>query len=357
MKKILIILGILILILGIGVGCVIGYYNSSLKATFGKEDEIVKIEVNQGTSSKSVVDLIYNAGLLKNKYVGYAYIKLHKVNNLQAGNYTVNKSMTFEEILNKIIAGEVDDNSVSVTFVEGKRLTYFAKQISKSFPYTEKEIMALLEDKEYLAKLIDKYWFLTDEILNDKLYYALEGYLYPSTYYFKEDASIEDIIDKLLTQTGNELAKYKEEIENSDYTVHEILTMASIVELEAVTPEDRKGVAGVFYNRLNNNQSLGSDVTTYYAAKIEMGDRELYQYEIDDINDYNTRPLGKIGLPIGPICNPSVASIVAAIEPKNSNYLFFVADRNRKIYFSATNYEHETTIATLKEQGLWYEYS
>lgn len=357
MKKLLIILGVIILVLGLGVGYVIGYYNSSLKATPGTEEEVVRININTGTSSKSVVDILYNAGLLKNKYVGYAYVKLHNVNNLQAGNYEVNKSMTFEEILNKMIAGEVENDSISVTFVEGKRLTYFVSQISKNFPYTEEEILNKLEDKEYLTTLIDKYWFLTDEILNDKLYYALEGYLYPSTYYFNTDASIEEIIDKLLTQTGKELAKYQDEIEKSSYSVHELLTMASIVELEAVTPEDRRGVAGVFYNRLSNNQSLGSDVTTYYAAKIEMGDRELYQYEIDDINDYNTRPLAKKGLPVGPICNPTATSIAAAIEPQNSNYLFFVADKNRKLYFSATNYEHESTIATLKEQGLWYEYS
>lgn len=357
MKKILIILGILILIIGIGIGCLYGYYNNSLKETYGNEEENVTLIINQGTSSKGVVDIVYNAGLLKNKYVGYVYIKLHNINNLQAGEYQVNKAMNFTEILDKISSGEVVDNSISITFVEGKRLTYFVSQISKKFPYTEEEIMKRLEDKDYLQSLIDKYWFLTDEILNDKLYYALEGYLYPSTYYFKEDASLEDIIDRLLSQTGKELSNYKTEIANSDYTIHEILTMASIVELEAGIDKYRAGVAGVFYNRLNNNQSLGSDVTTYYAAKIDMGERDLYQYEIDDINDYNTRPLSKIGLPVGPISNPGIASIKAAIEPEDSNYLFFVADKNGNIYFSATNYEHETTIARLKEEGLWYVYS
>lgn len=357
MKKVLIILGIFILIIGIGIGSLYIYYNNSLKETYGNEDENVTLIINQGTSSKGVVDIVYNAGLLKNKYVGYIYIKLHNINNLQAGEYQVNKAMNFTEILDKISSGEVVDNSITVTFVEGKRLTYFVSQIAKKFPYTEEEIMNKLEDKDYLQSLIEKHWFLTDEILNDKLYYALEGYLYPSTYYFKEDASLEDIIDRLLSQTGKELSNYKTEIANSNYTVHELLTMASIVELEAGVDKYRSGVAGVFYNRLNNNQSLGSDVTTYYAAKIEMGERDLYQYEIDAINDYNTRPLSKIGLPVGPIANPGIASIKAAIEPEDSNYLFFVADKNGVIYFSATNYEHETTIARLKEEGLWYVYS
>ena len=359
MKKILIILGILILILGASVGGVFVYYNNTLKETHGNSNEPVTLIINQGTSSKGVIDIIYNAGLLKNKYVGYVYIKQHNINNLQAGEYEVNKGMTFTEILEKISSGETVDRSFSVTFVEGKRLTYFVNVISKNFPYTEEEIHDLLENKDYLQSLIDKHWFLTDEILNDKLYYALEGYLYPSTYYFDVDTSLEDIIDKLLSQMGKELSNYKDEIENSEYTVHELLTMASIVELEAGinVASYRPGVAGVFYNRLNSNQSLGSDVTTYYAAQIDMGERDLYQYEIDDINDYNTRPLSKIGLPVGPISNPSASSIKAAIEPEENDYFFFVADIKGTVHFTKTNAEHEAKIAELKRDGLWYVYS
>ena len=106
--------------------------------------------------------------------------------------------------------------------------------------------------------------------LNDKLYYALEGYLYPNTYQFKKDASIKEITEKMLDTTGVFLGKYKSEIENSNYSVHEILSMAGIIELEAVSNEDREKVSQVIYKRLNSGMTLGMDVTTYYAVQKEM---------------------------------------------------------------------------------------
>lgn len=361
MKKPIIILIIIVaflaIIIGGGFALTYNYYNKSINKKIAT-DEIVTISIEQGMNSRSIVDLLYNANFLNNKYVGYAYMKLNSDKSLQAGTYEINRNMSFVEIIDKISRGEVVDNSISITFVEGKRLTYFAKQISQKFPFTEEEILNKLSDKEFLNKLINKYWFLTDDILNDKLYYALEGYLYPSTYYLETDSSIETIIYKLLDQTDIELSKYKTEIENSSYSVHELLTMASIVELEGGNSTDRKSVAGVFYNRLNNNWSLGSDVTTYYAAKIEMSERDLYQYEIDDVNDYNTRPAAASGkLPVGPICNPSSNSIIAALEPTKHDYFFFVADKNGKTYLTKTNAEHVAQIQKLREQGLWYEYS
>jgi UPF0755 protein len=265
--------------------------------------------------------------------------------------------MSLEEILTKITKGEVIDNSISVTFVEGKRITNYVKVINKNFGYSEDEILNVLSDKKYLQELIDKYWFLTEDILNDKLYYALEGYLAPNTYFFNKDASIKEIIEKLLNTTGKELEKVKDKIQASEYSIHEMLTMASIVELEGANSDDRKGVAGVFYNRLQNGWSLGSDVTTYYAEQIEMSDRDLYQKELDEVNDYNTRPAAMAGkLPVGPICNPGVESLKAAIEPEEHNYFFFVADKYKKTYFTKTNSEHIAIINKLKKDGLWYTY-
>ena len=102
--------------------------------------------------------------------------------------------------------------------------------------------------------------------------------------------------------------------------------------------------------------SLGCDVTTYYGAKVNMGDRDLYQSELNECNGYNTRCSTFKGLPISPISNPSIDSIIASLEPSNSNYLYFLADKNRKIYFSKTYAEHNNMIAKLKKQGLWFEY-
>lgn len=355
-KKKLIIFGVLCLVLvGFIIG-IFGFYTFSLKPV-GSKEEVVVFIIKSGTASKTIIDDMYTANLINNKYVSYVYLKLHNNINLQAGTYVLNKGMSFEEIINTVNSGDVLDDSLSITFVEGKRLTRYAEKIAQTFGYSEDEILGVWSNKEYLQELINKYWFLTDDILNDKLYYALEGYLYPNTYSFAKNATIEEITEKILYNTEILLNQYKNQMESSKYSIHEILTMASIVELEGANSDDRRGVSGVFYNRLENGWSLGSDVTTYYAAKIDFGDRDLYQYEIENVNDYNTRSAAMAGkLPIGPICNASIESIVAALEPEEHDYFFFVADKNKKTYFTKTNAEHEAIISKLKKEGLWYVY-
>ena len=354
-KKIFGIIGALLALIVItGIGLVV-FYNASLSAV-GDEKDKVTIVIENGTSSRGVVDKLYEADLVKNKYCGYIYLKLNKELMLQAGTYELDRGMSFQEIMEKINNGEALENSVDVTFIEGKRLVNYVKVISDNFPYTEDEILAKLSDKVYLQELIDDYWFLTDEILNDNLYYALEGYLYPDTYRFNKESTIDTIVRKMLNETDKVLSEYKTVTKN-DYTIHEILTMASIVELEGSNSNDRAGVAGVFFNRLEGGWSLGSDVTTYYAARVEMSERDLWQYEIDEVNHYNTRPAAMAGkLPVGPICSPSKDSISATMKPTKHDFYFFVADKNGKTYFTKTNAEHNATIADLKNQGLWYVY-
>ena len=354
-KLLIIVIAIFLFFVLAGIGCVT-YYNNGLKPVDTSNKEEILFEVN--SFGKVLVDKLYENGLIRNKKVGYIYIKLHSNLAPQAGIYSLNKSMSFEEIMEKFNKGEVQDNSISVTFVEGKRITDYVKVINKNFGYSEEEILKVLSDKEYLNELIEKYWFLTEDILNDKLYYALEGYLYPDTYAFKQDASIKDIVGKMLDGMSNKLANCKELIDKNKYSVHEILTMASIVELEGANSNDRYGVAGVFYNRLNSGMSLGSDVTTYYGARVNMADRDLWQAEIEAVNGYNTRPASMAGkLPIGPICSPSIDSIKASLEPEEHDYLYFVADKTGKTYFNHTYQEHINTINRLKKEGLWYEYN
>lgn len=133
--------------------------------------------------------------------------------------------------------------------------------------------------------------------------------------------------------------------------------MASIAELEGKNTEDRAEIIGVFSNRLSSKMSLGSDVTTYYAAKVDMGERDLFKEELTKENPYNTRGPNMGGkIPIGPICNPSVSAITATLNYKETDALYFVADKNGKIYFTKTNDEHNDMIRKLKDDGLWFTY-
>ena len=157
---------------------------------------------------------------------------------------------------------------------------------------------------------------------------------------------------------NKKLSKYQKDIEKSKYSVNQILTMASIIELEGINEKSRKDIAGVFYNRLNAKMSLGSDVTTYYAEKIDNYSRDLRMSELNDCNKYNTRSSCMAGkLPISPICNPGLESIVAAFEPTNHKYYYFVADKNGKTYFTKTDSEHNRKCNELKRDGLWINYT
>ena len=211
--------------------------------------------------------------------------------------------------------------------------------------------------------MIDKYWFLTDEIKNNDIFYSLEGYLFPNTYEFFKDATIEDIISKMLNETERQLNPYKTDIEESKYSVHEILTLASIIELESPNSKtlddeddskesDRKTIAGIFVRRIEENDSLGSCVTTYYAFDIPMGSRDLKLSELNDCtNKYNTRCTSRIGFPPGPVGNAGIKSIEATIKPNKTDYYFFLSDKNGKIYFSKTEAEHNRIGSELRANG------
>lgn len=319
----------------------------------------VEITINSGETYLTIGQTLKEKGLIHSEIVYKIYVKLNKPTNFRAGSFLLNKNMGVKKIIDTLATDPTaTHDTVTITFPEGKNMRQIIDIISEKTNNTEEELYSLLQDQEYLKELMEKYWFLDDTISNEKLYYSLEGYLFPDTYEFMNtNVTGKEIFEKMLNQMGKKLEPYKEEIENSDYTLHEMLTLASIVELEASNSDDRAGVAGVFYNRLEDGWSLGSDVTTYYAAKIDLSERDLYQSEIDDINDYNTRPSAMAGkLPIGPICNPGIESIKAAIEPTEHDDYFFVADKNGKTYFSKTNSEHVNIVNKLKKEGLWFEY-
>ena len=355
MKRILIIILSFIVVVSI---IFVLWFNNSLGSTPKGTSKTFTIE--SGSTVKDIIDELADKDIIRNADTCYYYAKFNKIDNLQAGSYGLREGYGCKKVLKELSKGNVIDDSIKLTFIEGKRLTNYAKVIAKNYKYTEEEILKKWSDKEYLQKLIDSYWFLTDEILNDNIYYALEGYLYPDTYQFNKDATIEDITTKLLDMMGSKLEPYKDKVSTLNdkvNSVHKVLTLASIVELEGAKSDDRAGIAGVFYNRLNSNMSLGSDVTTYYAARIDFSDRDLRQVEIEEVNAYNTRPAAMAGkLPVGPICNPNVNSIDAVFNHKESDYYFFVADKYGKTYFTKTNAEHEAKVAELKSQGLWYEY-
>ena len=354
MKKFLIILVSLIVFLVIGA---VVFYKLNLKAVSSSSIE-VDFTVPKGSTYYTIIPKLKSEGLIRNELCFKIYTKFNTPKELQAGTYKLNKNMSVKEIISVFDKGNnYNPDAIKITFKEGKHMRYIAGVIEENTNNTKDDVFNLLKDTNYLNELINTYWFIDNSILNSNIYYAIEGYLYPETYEFNnKDVTVKEIFKTMLDEMGKRLEPYKKDIEDSKYSIHELLTLASIVELEGKVKEDRKDIAGVFYNRLNSRITLGSDVTTYYAAKKEMTE-PLYKAEINSVNAYNTRSSSMAGkLPVGPICNPSIESIEAVLKPSKNDYYYFVADKNGKAYFSKNYNEHLSTITRLKNNGLWYEY-
>lgn len=330
------------------------YYFNSLNPVDESATENIEFSVKKGESTSAILSNLKQAGLIKSELTMKIYVKMHP-GTPQAGDYILTKKMSAGEIYNNIISGKVTYDTVWVQFVEGKRLTYYADVISENFGYSKEEVLKTLDDREFIKTLINKYDFLTEEILDDKIYHPLEGYLFADKYEMTKDASIKDIITRLLDETQSKLSSFEGQIENSQYSIHELMTLASIVELEGARSKDREGVAGVFYNRLRAGWTLGSDVTTYYAVNKDFS-TDLTVSDLNSCNGYNTRGSCVKGLPAGPIATPSFASIKATLNPESHDYFYFVADKNGNTYFNKTDAEHNREVARLKSEGLWFEY-
>lgn len=339
-----VLLAVILLVLGIS-----WVYLASPVDKNDKKD--IEVEITKGISVVKISTILKEEKLIRSKTLFKVYIKLYSNKTLKAGNYMLNRSMSLSEIVEVLEEGsKFDSNTLKLTFKEGQRITDYAKVVADSTNNNYEDVIAIFKDKNYMSELINKYWFLTNNILQDGIYYPLEGYLAPDTYYFKDsDVDTKEIIERMLDEMNKELTEYRVSLGNN---VHYYLTMASIVELEGKTLEDRQNIMGVFNNRISAGMHLGSDVTTYYAFQASMSTK-LTSEQYNTANPYNTRPTSKVGPPIGPICNPDLTSIQASINPINNNYLYFVADSNGKVYYSRTIDEQNKVIQDLISSGKW----
>ena len=328
------------------------YLYSFSKTSFKSQEVLFKVD--NGSSVYKIGKKLKEEKLIHSYYAYKLYVKLNNINAYKAGTYKLNKTYNLKKIVSILNGNYYLEDGYKITFKEGKNIKNIAKTISDNTNLKEEDFYNLLKDESYIDNLISKYWFLTDDIKNKDIYYPLEGYLYPDTYYFKENVTYDEIINTMLKKTDKVLTKYKDSILNSKMTINEIITLSSIIEQEGLYKNDRKKIAGVFYNRLKSNMSLGSDITTYYAFKIELGTRNLTVKEINTYNPYNTRgPLMNGKLPVGAVGNFSESSLDATLNPEISDYYYFVADKSGKTHFTKTYTEHQKVIKELKESNNW----
>lgn len=345
---------VLFLMMLIVICSIIGFFFYELSAV-NKNSEVINYEVKSGITVNQIFEDLEKEKIIRSATFMKIYSKIVGNINVHAGIYEISSGMDSRKIYDILRkGGKSSRETTDIVFKEGRNVRELISILEKNTTITKEEFLSKLEDKDYLNSLIDKYWFLSDDILDKDIYYSLEGYLFPNTYTVYKDSSASEVIEKMLQETNRVLEKYKEEIESSKYSVHEIITLASIVELESV--KDREKVAGVFINRLESStwtDSLGSCVTTYYAFKVDLGSRDLKQSEIDDCesNKYNTRCTRFKGLPVGPIGNPGEESIKATLNPEKHDYYFFLADKNMNTYFFKTYLEHKRKGEELSAKG------
>lgn len=325
-----------------------------LFSSISNKKEIIEFKIEEGSSVYQVGEKLEKEGIIRSNLAYKIYVKLNNINEYKAGTYKLDKGLNLKEIVDLLKGNAYTNEFITITFKEGKTIRNIAKTIEENTNITSSEFYLKLEDENYINSLIEKYWFLTEDIKNKDIYYPLEGYLYPETYNFSMNVTVEEIIKTMLDQSEKAFSKYKSLIDESSYSINELVTLASIVESEGIYVSDRKNIAGVFYNRLNKGMPLGSDVTTYYAFKVDLGTRDLTKKEINTYNPYNTRgPKMEGKLPVGAISNFSLSAFEAVLEPINNDYYYFVADNTGKTHFTKNYTEHQKIIKELKQTGKW----
>ena len=320
------------------------YYLNGIGAVDSSDNSDVIVDVPSGSGATAIVYLLDEQGLIKNMNCAKVNARIGGYNSLQANTYIFNKSMTLPEMMKAINTGDFNYLSkTSFELKEGYRLTQCAESLAAVTNSSKEEIMATWDDKDYVRELINSYWFLTDDVLGKDVIHPLEGYLFPDTYFITEsDPTIESVTEMALDEMDIELTKRKADIEASGYTIHEFLTLSSIVCKEGcATEEDAAHIAGVFKNRLDGNMSLGSDVTVCYIFDEDRVDLKVSQLESD--SKYNSRKVA--GMIPGPISTVPAMAMDGVLNAMDTDDLFFYAGPDGTIYYAKTSEEHDANVA------------
>ena len=321
-------------------------YQNSINTALDKNGEDVQFVVSTGEGVNQISVNLYEKNLIKSKFFFEVYLWQKKLEEkIQAGTYVFNPKMTIKQISEALIIGKTITNEITIKTIEG----WTSKQVGQYFEnkgmFQSEELLELVgfpnydykKNKENLPPLVS---FKNDfSVLVDKPeQVGLEGYLFPDTYRIYRDASLVDVVKKMLGNLENKFTlQMKNDIKSQGKTIYEIITMASIIEKEVRTEKDMKTVSGVFWNRIKNMQALESCATLAYI----LGENKP-QYSIEDTkidSPYNTYQ--NRGLPPGPVCNPGIQAIRSAIYPEFTSYNFFLSRPDTgETVFSSSYQEH-----------------
>ncbi len=329
MRKILSTL--ILVILAVGAGLLAFYFiNINLKST---NTETIKFEIESGQGAGDLSEALLSEGLIRDKLVFRTYLyTTGKYKKIQPGVYFLETELKLKELVNNITPDPDKKTEIEIKIIEGWSSMDIGAYLEEQGLIDQVDFMELVETTDSRDIIPDKsYWFLTDKPKDQ----GLEGYLFPDTYRVYADATGEEIIEKMLDN-------FEDKVEDIDY---DTLILASVLEKELRTKEERRTGAGIFLNRLENGVALQSDATVNYVTG-----KSTTMPSLDDLqanSEYNTYMYK--GLPPGPICSPSLLSIEAVLDPIESDYMYFLTKPDGTAVFSYTYDEH------LENKAKYYE--
>ena len=334
------------------------YVQSSLQPVDASSKQYVTVQIPEGANVQTIGSTLEKSGLIKHGVIFAFYAKYKNYSDLKSGYYNLQKSMSTEDIIHELQKGgtaEAQEPALAnLTIPEGYTIDQMAQavgQLQGDFkePLTADAFLAKVQDENFISQEVAKYPSLLESLPTKEsgVRYRLEGFLFPATYSIKESTTIESLIDEMLAAMDKTLAPHYSTIKSKNLTVNELLTIASLVEKEGAKTEDRKLIAGVFYNRLNLGMPLQSNISILYAQgklgqKISLADDAGIDTTIN--SPYNVYT--KAGLMPGPVDSPSLDAIEASINQTKSDNLYFVANvTDGKVYYAATQEEHDRNVA------------
>lgn len=334
------------------------YVLDSLLPIDANSKKYVTVQIPDGSNVQEIGTTLEKAGLVKHGLIFSFYAKYKNYTDLKAGYYNLQKSMSTEDLLKELQKGGTDEPQepvlATLTIPEGYTLDQIAQavgQLQGDFkePLTAEAFLAKVQDENFISQEVAKYPSLLESLptKDSGARYRLEGYLFPATYSIKESTTIESLIDEMLAAMDKNLSPYYSTIKSKNLTVNELLTIASLVEKEGAKTEDRKLIAGVFYNRLNRDMPLQSNIAILYAqGKLGQNISLAEDVAIDTNIDSPYNVYKNVGLMPGPVDSPSLDAIESSINQTKSDNLYFVADvTDGKVYYANNQEDHDRNVA------------
>lgn len=357
LKGFLVTVLVLLILLGAGGFFGLRYAESALQPVDPSSKQYMTVQIPDGSNAQEIGSTLEKSGVIKNGLIFTLYVKYKNYNELKSGYYNLQKSMSVEDIIKELQKGGTPEPQevtlASLTIPEGYTLEQIAQtigQLQGNFkePLTAEAFLAKVQDETFIAQEVAKYPNLLASLpaKDSGVRYRLEGYLFPATFTIKESTTVESLIDEMLAAMDKNLSSHYATIKEKNLTVNELLTIASLVEKEGAKTEDRKLIAGVFYNRLNQGMPLQSNIAILYAEgklgqNISLADDAGIDTTIN--SPYNVYT--NLGLMPGPVDSPSLDAIESSINQTKSDYLYFVANvQDGKVYYATTLEDHDKNV-------------